>query len=351
MQFSSHPNIENHVIYTINKDNTGTYQKNNLAGAASESVFYYSAKWNFNYTCKQLAKLLPDKNCLIVANDLLELGMVSHLGLQNKVLYILHGDYDYYYQLATAHQAAIDVFITVSDSIKKKLLSHISDREGDIVYLRFPVPESSCSNTQKENNSIIFIGRCTEAKGYHLLPTIAAELLAQKINLKWHILGEPDAGEKYQWDSSIKVEHHGVLSNNDVMKLLCSKMLFILPSSAEGMPVSLIESMKAGTVPIMNTLCGGGVQELIKDGETGFLSSKNTVSEYVQIIKKLLNDHSLVECISRRCKDLADKLFNPFTNTAAYENLFEEVAARKFSVKPVIAVYGSRLDKNGYQIF
>ena len=99
LEFSQSPDIENHVIYTINKLNQPSYTIGNLKGAASEQIFYYSPKWNFFHTCKLLAKLLPDEKVIIVAHDWLELGLVSNLGLQNKVVMFLHGDYNYYYQL------------------------------------------------------------------------------------------------------------------------------------------------------------------------------------------------------------------------------------------------------------
>ena len=69
LKYSNNPAIENHVIYTINKEEKGVYVINNLEGAFSEQVFYYSQKWNFYYTCRQLAKLLPDCKAIIVAHD------------------------------------------------------------------------------------------------------------------------------------------------------------------------------------------------------------------------------------------------------------------------------------------
>ena len=166
LQFSANDAIENHIIYTINKDIVPNYQIKRTPGAITEQVFYYSASWNFYYTCRQLSKYLPDNKALIVASDWLELGMVSNLGLQNKVIHILHGNYNYYYTLASIHAAAIDTFITVAKSIKEKLTTILPGRKEDIHYQRFPVPESICNETDnRQANSIIFIGRCTKDKG------------------------------------------------------------------------------------------------------------------------------------------------------------------------------------------
>ena len=40
LQFSANASVENHVIYTINKDVVKQYPVNGLKGAASEQVFY-----------------------------------------------------------------------------------------------------------------------------------------------------------------------------------------------------------------------------------------------------------------------------------------------------------------------
>ena len=94
LRFSKNPSIENHVIFTINKDVKPVYTVEHLEGANSQQIFYYSSKWNFYYTCRQLAKLLPDDKAIVVAHDWLELGMMSNLGLQNPVVQFVHGAYD-----------------------------------------------------------------------------------------------------------------------------------------------------------------------------------------------------------------------------------------------------------------
>jgi hypothetical protein len=90
LAYRQHPDIENHVIYTINIEQIHDYKINHLVGAASERVFYYSPKWNFYFTCRQLAKLLPDDEALMVAHDWLELAMISNLGLNYPVVQFIN---------------------------------------------------------------------------------------------------------------------------------------------------------------------------------------------------------------------------------------------------------------------
>lgn len=345
VKFSNNPSIENHVIYTINKDVTPLYIFEPLEGAQSEQVFYYSPTWNFYHTCRQLAKLLPDDKAVVVAHDWIELGMMSNLGLQNPVVHILHGDYPYYYNLAQQHNFSIDMFIAVAASIKHKLALLIPERKENIKYRRFPVGLSSCAASDR-SASIIFLGRCTEGKGYHLLPLIAQALQKKNTYLQWHIVGELNEKDKkkYAWDDTIEVIYYGSLPNDRVQELLCQMQFTILPSIAEGMPVSIAEAMKAGVIPLVNNI-DGGIQELIKDGITGYKIINNNPELYAGYIYSLLRNEILSASISENCIEAANKLFDPYKNTRLIEEEICKLSFKSPKIKKAWKAYGSRFDK------
>ena len=103
LRFSVDKNIENHIIHAINTQIVPDYVIEPVTGAASQLLYYYTRQNNFYHTCRQLANLLPDDKAIIVAHDWLELGMASNLGLQNPVVQMVHGNYDYYYEIAKLH--------------------------------------------------------------------------------------------------------------------------------------------------------------------------------------------------------------------------------------------------------
>jgi len=222
LRFSNNPLIENHIIYTVNKEQIPVFIPEQIEGAVTTQIFYYSPTWNFYYTCRQLSKLLPDEKALVVAHDWLELGMMSNLGLQNAVVQFVHGAYDYYYQLAKLHDASIDLFIAVAQNIESRLIETIPHRRNDIGYLRFPVP---CTNHQEkdvgENINIVFIGRLDSAKGYPLMPAIAKKVKEKNNNVRWHIVGSSDNDNTANifWEESIQVKFYGNMPNNEVLAL------------------------------------------------------------------------------------------------------------------------------------
>lgn len=345
LEFSQNPDIEYHVIYTVNKEKIGELELPELKGATSQQAFYYSPKWNFYHTCKQISKLIPDDKAIIVAHDWLELGMASNLGLQNPVVQILHGDYPYYYELAKNNELCIDEFICVADAIQKKLIRVIPKRTANIHYRRVPVAEGIKCEKKFSSCKIIFVGRLTEGKGYHLLPEIAIHLKEKNVNAEWHIVGEDGENfkEKIHWKNGISVKFYGNIDNEKVMQLLSEMDFIILPSKAEGLPVTIAEAMKSGVIPLVNDI-PGGIQELVIDNETGFKIKENLAITYAERLCEIVEDENVRERIIKNCLGKANLLFNPTINTKSIENIFLNACTQK-ELKNPMKIYGSRLDQ------
>ena len=151
--FKQSLNFEHHIVYTINKDEFHDFKIPTINNAKSQRVFYYSQNWNFYYTVNKLSKFITGKNDIIVANDWLELGMVSNLGLSNPVIQILHGDFDHYYDLAVKHERNIDFYLCVSPTIFKSLTHRVN--ESKVINRRSPIqnvnesPEPSIIKSQE----------------------------------------------------------------------------------------------------------------------------------------------------------------------------------------------------------
>lgn len=343
LAYRQDPNLQHHVVYTINQEQTKDYLPPGLAGAASEQVFYYKPHWNFYYTCRQLAKLLP-ADAVLVAHDWLELAMMSNLGLQYPVVQFLHGDYAYYYQLAVKHADWVDRFICVSASIETELKKRLPQRNSHIAYLRFPVPGINAARQSSAQPALVFAGRCEEAKGYFLLPKIDAALRQQQVYVQWHIAGagSEKTGLQQIWGPA-DVRFYGNLHQEELAQLLLSATCFILPSIAEGMPVSVIEAMKAGAIPVVNDL-PGGMQELVTDDETGYRIPQNDPILFAQQIGAIMHDSGKRKRLSAAAMAYANAYFDPIRNTQLIEQIFWS-AGKQVLLKTARKTTGSRLDQ------
>ncbi len=338
--------IENHVIYTIEESNEKNATIIDFPEAKSVQIFRYNRNWNFYYTCKQLAKLLPDEHAVIVAHDWLELGMCSNLGLQNPVVHILHGDYEYYYQLAEKHKESIDRYIAINPVIAEKLQSNLIDRKLDISYKRFPVPGIQAHKDESATLRIVYCGNDlnSHSKQFELLPLINASLAARDVQVSWSIIGYGIAEDKVRelMKQKQNVFIYSNISNKEVLHIMADNDLILLPSIHEGFPVSIVEGMKCGLVPLV-TDWDGATAELIKEGESGFYFAIGDAQAYAEKIAKLHHDRKLLKTISERAATRANELFDPVENTLRMEEVFIE-SAGKLMYKNKKRVYGSRLD-------
>lgn len=343
LQYRQHPEWKQQVIYTLDKKKFSAFNPM-LPENIEQKIFYYSGNWNFYHTAKKLSKLLPASDTVLIAHDWLELAMISNLGLNYPVVQFLHGDYDYYYRLAQRNEAWVDSFICVSASIADDLKRRMPERSNDIQYLRFPVPEVNGTREDPSTLELVFAGRCDEAKGYHLLPLIDAALQQKNIQAHWHIAGPGSDQPKAQgqWEQS-KVQFYGNLSQKELTALLLKSTAFVLPTLAEGMPLSVIEAMKAGSIPVVNDL-NGGLRELVTNDVTGYRIPNNDPLIFAEHIAAIAKDAEKRKQLSAAAVSFANTHFDPVQNAKLFEDCFIK-AFQQAKKKTAFKTTGSRLDQ------
>ena len=129
-------------------------------------------------------------------------------------------------------------------------------------------------NTRKGHRIII--------EALHRLPSALLEQV--------HVDFMGDGGERPVLESLVKdyglnnhVMFYGLIPNIDVYKYLAKNNIYILMSKNEGLPISIIEAMRAG-LPIISTNVSG-IPELINPEFNGFLLNPD-----VEELTSLLND-------------------------------------------------------------
>lgn len=94
----------------------------------------------------------------------------------------------------------------------------------------------------------------------------------------------------------------GVVANDVLPEHLNRCRFFILPSLWEGMPKALLEAMACGLVCIGNNATG--INEIIDDGVSGYLSAGPSAGELAEAIRRALDgDHEVVSAAARRYID------------------------------------------------
>lgn len=90
----------------------------------------------------------------------------------------------------------------------------------------------------------------------------------------------------------------GVMPNRQLSHLFHSYRYFIMPSHWEGLPKALIEAMSSGLVCIGNNTTG--INEIIEDGVTGYLSSTADATGFAKTLRLALSrDHEQISSAGR----------------------------------------------------
>jgi len=186
------------------------------------------------------------------------------------------------------------------------------------------------------NPLIGLVGRISPWKGQHIFLRAAAQVLRQYPNVRFQIIGsalfnEGDY-EKFIRDmvESLKlnsaVEFTGF--RNDVPELI-AKLDILVHASVVGEPFGqvVIEGMAAAK-PVVATN-GGGVPEIVVDGETGFLVPMGDAESMSAAICKLLSDPELASKMGRRGRERVQDHFTIQSTARKVERLYDEVLSRK----------------------
>lgn len=312
------------IQYRLKEDKR---KKLNLQFSGHEQInFEYSRKDNLFYVLKRLRKYISSDESIIIANDLLELRLVNDLKLKNPLFYIIHGDNSYYYQLIKYYSKMIDRIISVSSYIKKNIRDIFPGIPNEKVLVSYaPVSIIEFKEKDKAANylNLIFAGNIVKTKGVYLFKSLISNLLNKNIRFKFNIAGtgNDESSLREILKSYKEVIFHGQLSQAELFELYKQSDIFIFPTESEGMPLVIVEAMKAGVVPLCNDI-PSGIPEIIKDGETGYKIINNQVEIYAERIKKLYENRSELIRIGKNAVEFANKYFDPHVQSKKYFDLF-----------------------------
>jgi glycosyltransferase involved in cell wall biosynthesis len=117
----------------------------------------------------------------------------------------------------------------------------------------------------------------------------------------------------------------------DAPDLLRAADLFVLPSSHEGLPLSILEA-QASKVPVLAAPTAG-VPDVVHDGETGFLIAAQDVLGYAHQIERLLGYPELYHRIAEAAYAHTTREHNWTIYCQRISALYDEVTANQNSAR------------------
>lgn len=346
------PKSNNHykVIFTRQIERNAIHI-NDRFNVDEQVTFVYSKYENLYSVFNRLSAYISNEESILVANDGLELRMVRALKLPNPLIYIIHGDFNYYYDLSIQNQGIIDKYIAYSKYTKQQLQYKLLPENSNKVVLQYyPVPKIKTDSNLEKEIDMLFVGSFNERKGVQFLKDIYNYVHEQidKPTFKLIGSGEQDSRIRNQFKDDMHVSFAGQLHNKAVLQEMQKSKVLVFPSLSEGLPNVVVEAMKAKCIPVCSDI-PSGIPDLIDHGITGFKVPVGNTKLFADYIIKLLTDHNLSLQIGIEASTQAENLFDPYANAEAYEMhlLQTNVQKKQFPNYPLGGILNQQFIPNG----
>ncbi|MFK7924962.1 MAG: glycosyltransferase family 4 protein [Bacteroidia bacterium] len=201
-----------------------------------------------------------------------------------------------------AHHEA-DAYTVISDHTKNLLQSIIGQREVTVIPLGCDftgfLPKEPGTVSSKPIR-ILTAGGVNPSKNQHIIPEIAAKLMAEGVDFVWHIIG-PIRNQRYADYFLAEIERHALgerivfvpgMPKAELMSYYEQTDIYIQTSLEEGFCMTALDAILYG-LPLIGSVAGA-IPEFIEDGR-GILV-ENKAPAYLAAIRKIIahpGDHGL----------------------------------------------------------
>lgn len=165
----------------------------------------------------------------------------------------------------------------------------------------------------KKINKLVYVGRLSAEKGVPVLFDSLQILKSRGYDFELNLLGDGDARQELEasaneYGISEQVQFAGFVDQKTIADTLKSSDIFVLPSFAEGIPVSLMEAMAMG-VPVIATYVGG-ITELVIDKVTGQMVYPSDPEGLANAIAYYIDNPDECKRISKTAREKVTAEFN-----------------------------------------
>lgn len=254
-----------------------------------------------------------------------------------RCLNICHGVIRSHFLAATAHLARLSRVVALSPFQERELRHRFRVPREKLCLLPNGIDLVRFSRLHRFANRgeplrLIYVGRVDNAvKGVLVIPPVLRELERQGIPFSLQIVGS--GVELPRLEQAIErigmkraVTFLGQQPPEAIPELLGQSDIFIMPSRWEASPMSLIEAMAAGCVPVVTNL-PGITDMMVEDGVNGFLCPMGKAKTFAEKIVHLHQDRRLLAEMSEAARRRATEGFSLERMAADYDQLFTQVLA------------------------
>lgn len=296
-------------------------------------------------TASRLQKLVNNKPGVVILNFETEMATLNIYRKRNKAYIAVCHD-AFFIPLIEKYSFLWDAVIAHNPFYFEDLQNRLPQRRQDIYYLPYGIklPQTKRSSNRNRKLQLIYIARLQKKKGLFDIPLINAALEAMGIGVEWTIAGDGPEKNALIEQCKAKANFNFIVPANteEMYSLIAKHDIFILPSYLDGMPVSLMETMGSGLVPVLSEF-NEGISKIITP-DLGFIHAKGDIVGFAKTIAFLDNNRDVLEEFSMRCFQKAMDDFDVTTRSRAYYNLFSKFRELRKVKGLSTIIYGRMID-------
>lgn len=251
---------------------------------------------------------------------------LKQLGIQGKLVTTFHG---YDIRLGIEKGGSIysqlfkygDCFLAISNYNYENLVNFGADPQKIIFHPvgidlnKFPFRRQSTNSENSDSIVILTVARLVKEKGLKYGIRAIGELTNRfpELKIEYRIVGGGPLKKQLlrlveEMKLSETVKFLGPLEQAGVVREMSRAHLFLLPSIAEALPVSLMEAQSIG-LPIVATNVGS-VYQVIVDGKSGFLVPSEDVNALVKKLEYLIEHREKWSEMGKAGREFVEKNYN-----------------------------------------
>ncbi len=270
-----------------------------------------------------------------------------HSGIMR--LFVLHSDEQVYYDSARLMCSYFDSMVCVSRYIESRLISadpYLKAKTGVIPY-GIDIPDSMPEKSGQNPINIIYTGRLLEyQKRVSRLAEIVLALDKKTRDYRFVFVGDGSSAPMLKQQLAQQVERGNVLftgrvGREEINRYLSDADIFVLTSDFEGTPLSLLEAMAYGCVPVVNRI-ESGIPEVIDNNENGFIIDDCVIDDFVSRVTELQNSRKKLSAMADSAFQKAIRDYSTQVMSTRFLALFDrffdsplpETSAPQFSTEP-----------------
>jgi glycosyltransferase involved in cell wall biosynthesis len=182
---------------------------------------------------------------------------------------------------------------------------------------------SSALDIPTDHRIVLFVAQSTKnhRKGFDLLQEALQELSVDAVTLVSIGSHEPEL------EAGLPHLHLGSIQSDLLLSVFYSLAdVFVIPSRQDNLPNTVLESMACGTPVVSFDV--GGIPDMVRPGETGWLAEPEDASALRQAIAGALSDKTERNRMADCCRQIVEEEYTLDVQARAYKSLYESLLNR-----------------------